>query len=111
MQIEEVLIERECQLEMLNEMRVDLVNTAKTIVQQLKQDHTSATDDPFNGYYLRSIDRFSHAAKLQPQDARNLVGSVEENKGAEQMHPLLTNTAKYVKVFGVAKQQTNRNLE
>ena len=50
---------------MLNEMRVDLINTAKTIVQHLEQDPTSATDYPFKGYYLRSIDRFAHAAKLQ----------------------------------------------
>jgi hypothetical protein len=66
MQIEEVLIEREYQLELLNEIRMDLINTAKTIVQQLKQDPASATDYPFKGYYLRSIDRFAHAAKLQP---------------------------------------------
>ena len=81
MQIEEVFKERECQLEMLNEMRVDLINTAKTIVQQLEQDPMSATDHPFNGYYLRSIDRFAHAAKIQPQDAGNAVGSVEGQEG------------------------------
>ncbi len=110
MQIEEVFKERECQLEMLNEMRVDLIKTTKTIVQQLEQDPTSATDYPFNGYYLRSIDRFAHAAKLQPQDAGKVIGSVEENKGAEQMHPLLMYTASYVEIFGAAKQQTNQNL-
>ncbi len=96
---------------MLNEMRVDLIDTAKTIVQQLKQDPTTATDYPFKGYHLRSIDRFAHAAKLQPQDAGNPVGSVEENKGAEQMHPLLTYTASYIELFGVVKQRTNRSLE
>ena len=84
-------------------MRVDLINTAKTIVQQLEQDPTSATDYPFNGYYLRSIDRFAHAAKLQPQDAGNAVGSVEENKRAEQMHPLLAYTADYVEVVKAVK--------
>jgi hypothetical protein len=103
MQIEEVFKERECQLEMLNEMRVDLINTAKTIVQQLEQDPMSATDHPFNGYYLRSIDRFAHAAKIQPQDAGNAVGSVEENKGADQMHPLLAYTADYVEVVKAVK--------
>ena len=111
MQIEEVFKEREFQLEMLNEMRVDLINTAKTIVQQLEEDPTRATDYPFKGYYLRSIDRFAHAAKLQPQDAGNAIGSVEENKGGEQMHPLLTYTASYVEVLKAVKQRTNRSLE
>ncbi len=111
MQIEEVLKERECYQEALNEIRVDLISTAKTIVQQLEQDPTSATDYPYKDWALRSIDRFAHAAKLQPQDAGNLIGSVEENKGAEQMHPLITLTARYVEVLGGVKQQTNQNLD
>ncbi len=103
MQIEEVLKERECYQEALNEIRVDLINTAKTIVQQLEQDPKSATDYPYKDWALRSINRFAHAAKLQPQDAGNVIGSVEENKGAEQMHPLLAYTADYVELLKAVK--------
>jgi hypothetical protein len=110
MQIEEVLKQRECFLEALNEIRVDFINTAKTIVQQLEQDPTSATDDPFKDCTLRSIDILAFTAKLQPQDAGNVIGSLEENKGAEQMHPLLKYAAAYVEVFEALEQQTSQNL-
>jgi hypothetical protein len=110
MQIEEVLKQRECFLEALNEIRVDFINTAKTIVQQLEQDPTSATDDPFKDCILRSIDILAFTAKLQPQDAGNVIGSLEENKGAEQMHPLLKYAAAYVEVFEALEQQTSQNL-
>ena len=110
MQIEEVLKERERYLETLHEIRVDIINTAKTVVQQLEQDPTSATDYPFKDCGVRSIDKLAFTAKLQPQDAGNAIGSVEENKRAEQMHPLLTYSASYVEVFEFVKQQANRNL-
>ena len=44
MQIEEVFKERERFLKAVNEIRDDVINTANTIVQQLEQDPTSATD-------------------------------------------------------------------
>ncbi len=110
MQIEEVLKERERFLEALHEIRVDIINTAKTVVQQLEQDPTNATDYPFKDCAVRSIDTLAFIAKLQPQDAGNAIRSVEENKGAEQMHPLLKYAASYVELFEAVEQQTNQSL-
>ena len=97
-------------MEVIHEIRVNIINTAKTIVQQLEQDPTSAIDNPFKDCGLIAIDKIAFAVKLQPQDAGNAIGSVEENKRAEQMHPLLTYSASYVEVFELVKQQANRNL-
>jgi hypothetical protein len=66
MQIEEVLTERECLADMLHQMGGDLFQTAKTIVQQLKQDPASVKDYPYKDFCQRSIDRFAQAAKFQP---------------------------------------------
>ena len=55
--------ESEQLLEVLNEINVDLANTTKTVVQQLKQDSTSLARYPFKDFCKRSAERLTYIGK------------------------------------------------
>ena len=110
MQIAEVLKERECLADELNQMILDLTRTADAIVQQLKQDPASVKDYPFKDFRHSCIDRLTQAAKFQPQDAIKAIGSVEENKVNDQTHPLLIFAKSFVEIKEAVVQQIEQRL-
>jgi hypothetical protein len=91
-------------------MGVDLSQTTKAIVQQLKQDPASVKDYPYKDYCQRSIDRLAQAAKFQPQDASHAIGSVEENKVDGHIPPLLTFVTSFLEINAAVKQRIIQNL-
>ena len=67
-------------------------------MQLLKKDPASVKDYPFKGFCQRSIERLDQAAKLEPQDATNALGLVEESKLDNQRPQLVSMVLSYVEI-------------
>ena len=66
---------------MLFKMNTDLHQTAKVIVQKLKQDPGCIKENPFKSWLHDSISKLNQLAKLDPQDMNNRKN--EESKGID----------------------------
>lgn len=107
-QIEEVLKVVEHLSEILFKMNTDLHQTAKVIVEKLKQNPGSIKENPFKGWFHDFINKLNQVIKLDPQD----MISNKKNEESKVGEPALLKFVKgYLEINEAVKQQIVHNLK
>ena len=107
-QIEEVLKDVEHLSEILFKMNTDLHQTAKVIVEKLKQNPGSIKENPFKGWLHDFINKLNQVIKLDPQD----MISNKKNEESKVVEPALLKFVKgYLEINEAVKEQIKQDLK